>query len=279
MATAIVSTSPGVLEVRQVADPVAGPGEVLVAVEAASINPVDRSAVHPGYGDRMPGPAPWVLGWDAVGTITAAEDAELIGQRVLAFSQWFKGGPGLQQSIVALPLDNVAPVGDVVPAAELSTFGLNGLTALQALEAAGLETGQSVLVVGASGGVGGFVAELAEHRGLTVLRAGRDTPPGDVAGMELDGLVNTAPADPTSYLVAVRDGGVAISVTTPAEGERGIRSSRVGVKVDREGLATVARLAEEGVLTTVVAATYPAEDALAAYADETREGRVVVTFA
>lgn len=279
MTTAIVLTEPGVLQVQEVADPVAGPGEVVIAVEAASINPVDRSAVSPGFGDRMPGPAPWVLGWDAAGTISAAEDADLVGRRVLAFSQWFKGGPGLQRSAVALPLDNVAIVGDALPSAELSTFGLNGLTALQALDAAELEAGQSVLVVGASGGVGGFVAELAEHRGLTVLRAGRDTPPGDFAGMELDGMVNTAPADPTSYLVAVRDGGVAISVTTPAEAERDIRSSRVGVKVDRGGLATVARLAEDGVLTTVVAATYPAVDALAAYADETRDGRVVVTFA
>ena len=134
------------------------------------------------------------------------------------------------------------------------------------LDAAELSRGQSVLVVGASGGVGGFVAQLAEHRGLTVLTAGRDTPPADFAGMELDGLINTAPADPTRYLVAVRDGGVATSVTTPAEAERGIRSSRVGVKVDRAGLETVARLAEEGVLTTTVAATFPAAQAVEAYA-------------
>ena len=64
----------------------------------------------------------------------------------------------------------------------------------------------------------------------------------------------------------MRDGGVAISVTTPAEAERGIRSQRVGVQASTApGLETVARLAEEGVLTTRVAATFPAERATDAY--------------
>ena len=179
------------LELRELPDPVAGPGELLIAVEAASINPVDRGAAATGYGDKMPGDAPWILGWDLAGTVQAVGDgveAELVGRRVLGFSQWFKGGPGTQASLVVLPRDNVAAVGDAIPSAELTTFGLNGLTALQVLDAAELDAGASVLLVGASGGVGGFVAQLAEHRGITVLPAGRDTPPSDFAGMELDGL-------------------------------------------------------------------------------------------
>lgn len=284
MATAISLTGVGLdeLHVIDVADEVPGPGEVAIAVEAATVNPVDRGAVDPGFGDKMPGEAPWGLGWDLAGRITAigdGVDAGLVGQRVLGFSQWFKGGPGLQRSQVVLPLDHVAVVGDAIPSAELTTFGLNGLTALHALDAAELTAGQSVLVLGARGGVGGFVAQLAEHRGLTVLRGGRDTPPSDFRGMELDGLVNTAPSDPTSYLEAVREGGVAISVTTPAEAERGIRSSRVGVKVDRAGLETVARLAEEGVLTTTVAATFPVDRVVDAYRADGSEGRIVVVFA
>lgn len=280
MAKAIALTGVGLsaLQLAEIPDALPGPGEVAIAVEAASINPVDRGAVETGYGEKMPGDAPWILGWDLAGTITAVGsgvDAGMVGRRVLGFSQWFKGGPGLQRSQVALPLDNIAVVGDAVPSAELTTFGLNGLTALQVLDAAELQPGQSVLVIGASGGVGGFVAQLAEHRGITVLTAGRDNPPGDFTGMELDGLINTAPADPTRYLVAVRDDGVATSVTTPAEAERGIRSSRVGVKVDRAGLETVARLAEEGVLTTEVAHTFPAEEFAAAYQSS---GRTVVTF-
>jgi NADPH2:quinone reductase len=269
------------LELRELPDPVAGPGELLIAVEAASINPVDRGAAATGYGDKMPGDAPWILGWDLAGTVQAVGDGVevgLVGRRVLGFSQWFKGGPGTQASLVVLPRDNVAAVGDAIPSAELTTFGLNGLTALQVLDAAELDAGASVLLVGASGGIGGFVAELAEHRGITVVPAGRDTPPSDVAGMELDGLINVAPPDPARYLVAVRDGGVAVSVTTPPEAERGIRSQRVGVRVDRQGLETVARLAEEGVLKTRVAATFPAERAVDAYRAEAADGRIVLTF-
>jgi NADPH:quinone reductase-like Zn-dependent oxidoreductase len=197
---------------------------------------------------------------------------------VLGFSQWLKGGPGTQASLVVLPRDNVAVVSDAIPSPALTTFGLNGLTALQVLDAAALDAGATALVVGASGGVGGFVVELAEHRGITVLPAGRDTPPADFAGMELDALINVAPPDPTRYLVGIRDGGVAVSVTTPAEAERGIRSQRVGVRVDREGLETIARLAEQGVLTTRVAEAFPAVRASDAYRADARAGRIVVTF-
>jgi NADPH:quinone reductase-like Zn-dependent oxidoreductase len=272
--------SPDNLEVRELPDPVAGPGEVLIAVEAAGIAPVDRSAVDPGFGDKMPGPAPWILGWDLAGTVRAVGtgvEPALVGRRVLGFSQWFKGGPGTQASLVVLPRDNVAAVGDAIPSAELTTFGLSGLTALQVLDAAELAR-ESLLLVGATGSVGGFVAQLATHRGIAVLPAFRDTPPSDFAGMELDALINVAPPDPTRYLVGVRDGGVSMSVTTPAVAERGIRSERVGVKVDRAGLETVARLAEEGVLTTRVAATFPAEEAIEAYRADPSAGRIVLTF-
>lgn len=275
------SGSPDNLEVRELPDPAAGPGELLIAVDAAGIAPVDRGAVATGYGDKMPGPAPWILGWDLAGTVTAVGtgvESALVGRRVLGFSQWFKGGPGTQASLVVLPRDNVAPVGDALPSADLTTFGLSGLTALQVLDAADLDPGSSLLLVGASGAIGGLVTELAEHRGITVLPAGRDTPPSDFAGMELHALINVAPPDPTRYLVAVRDGGVALSVTTPAEAERGIRSQRIGVSVDRDGLETVARLAEEGVLTTRVAATFAADVASAAYRADASDGRIVLTF-
>ena len=223
----------------EIPDAVAGPGEVLIAVEAASIDPVDRGAVDPGYGDTDAGHGavdPRLGSRRHASPPSApASTPSLVGDRVLGFSQWFKGGPGLQRSLVALPRDNVAVVGDAIPSPELTTFGLNGLTALQVLDAAELEPGPVDPASSArAAAVGGFVAQIAEHRGLTVLTAGRDTPPADFAGMELDGLINTAPADPTRYLVAVRDDGVATSVTTPAVAERGIRSSRVGVKVDRE---------------------------------------------
>jgi len=281
---AIVLPEPGSvgnLEVRELPDPVAGPGEVLIAVEAASINPVDRSAADPGFGDKMPRQAPWILGWDLAGTIRAVGngvEADLVGRRVLGFSQWLKGGPGTQASLVVLPRGNVAVVGDATPSAELTTFGLNGLTALQVLDAAELDAGASVLLVGATGGVGGFVAELAAHRGHTVHLAGRDATGEDLAALRVDALVCAAPTDPTRFLAAVKDGGVAVSVTTPAVAERGIRSQRVGVKDDRAGLETVALLAEEGVLTTRVAATFPAERAIEAYRADGRDGRIVLTF-
>jgi NADPH2:quinone reductase len=268
------------LELRELPDPEAGQGEVLIAVEAASINPVDRSAADPGFGEKMPRQAPWILGWDLAGKIQAVGEgveADLIGRRVLGFSQWLKGGPGTQASFVVLPRDNVALVTETIPSAALTTFGLNGLTALQVLDAAELDAGASLLIVGATGGVGGFVGELAAHRGLVVHKAGRATTDAELAALRVDALVHVAPTDPARFLAAVRDGGIAVSVTTPPEAERGIRAQRVGVKVDRAGLETVARLAEEGVLTTRVAA-FPAERAIEAYRADPAGGRIALTF-
>jgi NADPH:quinone reductase-like Zn-dependent oxidoreductase len=141
-----------------------------------------------------------------------------------------------------------------------------------------METAATLLLVGATGGVGGFVAELAAHRGFSVHLAGRDTTEADLADLNVDALVNASPADPTRFIAASRDGGAAVSVSTPAEAERGIRSRRVGVTVDRKGLETVARLAEQGVLTTRVAATFPAERAIEAYRADPSGGRIVLTF-
>lgn len=270
------------LSVIDVPDGVAGQNQVLIDVDAASVNPVDRKAVQLGYGDRMPGRGPWFLGWDAAGTVISAGpgvETDIVGKRVLAFSQWFRGDPGLQRSRVAVSRDNVAVVQGVVPSDELTTFGLNGLTALQALDAAGLDAGQSVLIIGSGGGVGGLVAQLARHRGIEVHTAGREDHPADGGTLKLDALINTAPADPTHHLPAVRDGGVAISITTPATSERGIASLRVGVQADRGGLETVVRHVEEGTLTTSIATSIPVEQAADAYNSVNQpHGRIVLTF-
>ncbi|MCU1682979.1 MAG: hypothetical protein JWQ81_3718 [Amycolatopsis sp.] len=86
--------------------------------------------------------APFVLGFDRAGTVTAVGkgvEPELVGTHVLGFSQWFVTGHGTQASLVALPCENIAVAGGRFTSAELTTFGLNGLTALFFAEAAGQE--------------------------------------------------------------------------------------------------------------------------------------------
>jgi len=280
------TTTSGVdsIEVSEKSSPVAGQGEVLIAVEAATINPVDLSAVSGALAARMPAEAPWTPGWDLAGIVTAVGggvDASLVGLRVLGFSQWFQSGNGTQAAEVVLPFENVAVASGGLTPEQLTTFGLNGLTALHALDAAAVPDGGTVIVVGASGGVGGFVAELAKDRGLTVVPVGRSTDRAELAATMADAVVNSGPLD-ASVLDGVRDNGTAVSVTGVYDSVRGIDSRRVGVQPDKAGLETIVRLAEAGVLTSRVGATFAvdqARDAYRAFAETKSHDRIVITFA
>jgi NADPH2:quinone reductase len=271
------------IQITDRTSPTPGVDEVLIRVQAATINPVDLSAVTGKLGARMPGTAPWIAGWDLAGVVAAVGsgvDSSLVGQTVLGFSQWFNTGIGTQASEVVLPFSNVAVASGGLSPEELTTFGLNGLTALHALDAAEVPDGGTVLVVGASGGVGGFVSELAADRGLTVIPVGRSTDRAELPSVNADALVNSGPIDP-SVLVGVRDGGSVTSVTGEFESVRGIRSNRVGVQPDKAGLETIVRLAESGVLTSKVGQTFAVEhaaDAYRAFAANESHDRVVITF-
>jgi NADPH2:quinone reductase len=282
-------SGPDSIEVIELPDPVPSAGEVLVATEAATINPVDSGIVSGGMTARFPSSsrAPWIPGWDLAGTVTAVGegvDSAWIGRTVLGFSGWFAAGHGTQAGLVALPVEQVAAASGPLGVAELTTFGLNGLTALHLLRAAGDAT--AVLVTSAAGGVGKLAVELAVNAGRTVIASAaekdraellatgawfvpRETADLGAAVRELvpggvDAVLNTVPGTPLG-LEAVRDGGRYRSVSVLPESERGIDVARVGVKPDAAGLAEIVALAESGTLTTTVARTFPVTDAAGAY--------------
>ena len=282
-------SGPDSVEVIELPDPTPGAGEILVATQAATINPVDSGIVSGGMTGHFPASssAPWVPGWDLAGTVTAVGagvDSAWIGKTVLGFSGWFVAAHGTQAGLVALPLANVAAASGAMSAAELTTFGLNGLTALQLLRAAGAAS--SVLVTGAAGGVGKLAVELAVNAGLTVIASAaekdraeleatgaqfiaRDVPDLGAAVRKLvpggvNAALNTVPGSPVG-LEAVRDGGLYRSVSALPESGRGIDVARVGVKPDAAGLAHIVELAVSGAITTAVARTYPVAEAADAY--------------
>jgi NADPH2:quinone reductase len=297
---------PDSIEVIELPDPVPAAGEVLVVTEAATINPVDSGIVSGGMTARFPASsqAPWVPGWDLAGTVTAVGegvDSGWIGKTVLGFSGWFAAAHGTQAGLVALPVEQVAAASGPLSVAELTTFGLNGLTALHLLRAAG-DAG-SVLVTGAAGGVGKLTVELALHAGLTViasaaerdreelLATGAQFVPRDAADLAaavtelvpdgVDAVLNTVPSTPVA-LAAVRDGGRYRSVSVLPESERDIDVARVGVKPDAAGMAEIVALAESGAITTAVAETFPvsrAADAYRAMLDGSgRRGKIVLLW-
>jgi putative PIG3 family NAD(P)H quinone oxidoreductase len=152
-------------------DPVARPGEVVVAVEAAGINRADLLQLA----GRYPPPAgeSEVPGLECAGRIAAlgeGVDRLKVGMRVMAL---LAGGG--QATRVAVPAGQVMPLADNLSFVEGAALPEAGLTAWTNLVfEGGLVAGETVLVSGATGGVGSFAVQLARELGARVIATARD---------------------------------------------------------------------------------------------------------
>lgn len=151
--------APGRIALHQVPEPTPGAGEVLVVVEAYSIN----------RGELFLLDAPrdgWRPGQDVAGRVerTAPDGSgPAQGTRVVAHVPAGGWAP-----LVAAPTNALAMLPEVVAATQAATLGVAGLTALRLLRTAGSVAGRRVLLTGASGGLGHFVVELAAAQGALV---------------------------------------------------------------------------------------------------------------
>ncbi|MFD0684170.1 NADPH:quinone oxidoreductase family protein [Actinomadura fibrosa] len=147
----------GSVTVRETEPPVPGPGQVLVTVEAAGVNYVDALFVQGRY--QIKPQTPFIPGSEVAGTID--------GTRVLAMC-----GLGGFASHVAVPAEAAVPIPDELTAAQAATFTQSYSTALFALkERASLRPGETILVLGAGGGVGLAAIQVAKALGARVLAA------------------------------------------------------------------------------------------------------------
>lgn len=165
---------PEVLRTRRAPDPVPGPDEVLIEVAAVDTLLVETD-LRAGRGAEEFGLVPpYVPGAGVAGTVGAlGEDAPagLLGARVVALPPDVIGGYAER---VAVPVDVTArvpdAVTDLVAAAALAN---DGATAMDLFEAARVRAGQQVLVVGATGGTGALLVQLARNAGARVAAAAR----------------------------------------------------------------------------------------------------------
>ena len=157
---------PAGLQLRRRVLPPLTAGQVLVAVEASGVSFAEQSMRR----GRYPGqPAfPFVPGYDLVGTVTALGDGvdpALLGQRVAALTK-----TGGWASHAVLAARDVIPVPAGLDPAEVETLVVNGVTAWQLLHrTAKTRPGQTILVLGANGGVGTTLVQLARHHGVRVI--------------------------------------------------------------------------------------------------------------
>ncbi|WP_306192799.1 medium chain dehydrogenase/reductase family protein [Streptomyces sp. MK5] len=154
------------LQVRHGAVPAAGPGQVVVRMEATGVSFAEQQMRRGRYYDQPP--FPFVPGYDLVGTVMAAGDGvapSLVGTRVAALLK-----VGGWASHVVVDAADLVPVPDGIGAAEAETVVINGITAWQMLHRkARIRAGQTVLVHGANGGVGSVLVQLAHAAGAKVI--------------------------------------------------------------------------------------------------------------
>jgi len=158
---------PEAIRVGNLKDPNPGPGEVLVRVRAAAVNPIDlyiRAGTVP-----MPLSFPFVVGSDLAGTVEQLGPGAKrfrVGDRVWGSNQGLLGRQGVTAALAAVSEDWLYPTPEKLPDTDAAAMALVGITAHFGLFACGrLKTGEAVYVPGGSGGVGSMVIQMAKATG------------------------------------------------------------------------------------------------------------------
>jgi NADPH:quinone reductase len=299
MTRAVVATAFGGPEVLAVIEtPVSPPGagEVLISVRAAGTNPIDYK-VYSGAMGRDPARLPMRLGSEAAGVVTEVADGVLgpggpirAGDEVVAYRI-----AGAYADDVTVPASSVIPKPATLSFEEASGMMLTGVTAAHALTVVGVGAGQTVLIHGASGGVGLMAVQLAVDAGARVIGTASESghallrefgaePVTYGAGLEervralapggVDAAVDCAGGDEALdvSLALVADRGRIVTIVASRRSfDAGIKviggapGADPGTEIRAAARLELARLASDGKLRIVVAATYPLAEAAAAH--------------
>jgi NADPH2:quinone reductase len=284
--------APEVLRLAERPDPAPAPGEVVVRIRAANVNPTDLSVRSGQARARMPDLRPPIVpGWDLAGEVTAVgseANGYRPGDRVVGMIPFGRigGRVGAYAQAAAVDPGWLAPLRTDIDDAIAATLPLNALTARQALDIIDAPPGATLLVTGASGAVGGFATQLAVGAGLRVLaQASHDDDewvaslgPAQVIARQtdlatigpVDAVLDAVPLGPSSA-ATLREGGIAVFTRPPqpAEPPPGLRFETVLVQSNAEQLAALTADLEAGRLRTRIAEVLPLEQA--AHAHELNE--------
>lgn len=293
MATIVMARDfggPEVLDLVGTETPEPGPGEVRIAVRAAGVNPADVKLREGLFGRP---PLPLRLGSEVSGVVTAVGpdvDRVAVGDEVVAFR--VSGG---YASELVTKAGNAFRKPAPLPFEEAAGLLLVGATAVHALEAAAVGEGDTVLVHGASGGVGQLLVQLARLRGARVIGTASErsfdllrelgaepvaygdglaervhelAPGGVTAAVDLPGTDEALAV--SLELVADRD---RIVTTNPREaavaagivGIGGGPGADPGTEIRNAARAELVRLAGEGAIRVRVSRTFPLAEAAEAH--------------
>ncbi|MFF7847357.1 NADP-dependent oxidoreductase [Streptomyces sp. NPDC007910] len=273
--------------------PKVAPGEVLVKVRCASVNPVDWKIMAGGLDGLMDVVHPVVPGWDVSGTVerVGIDVPEFAaGDEVMAYARKDYVHGGTFAEYVSVPVRALAAKPASLNWAQAAGLPLAGLTAYQLLTRLGTGADDTALVHGAAGGVGSFGVQLARALGARVIGTASPRNHDRLRGFGCepveygDGLADRVRALAPDGVTVVADfvGGVLdTTLAVLADGGRhasvaddtvlGAGGQWIWVRPSGEDLGALGQLVDGGKITVDVAATFPLSELGAAF-DLSREG-------
>ncbi|MDJ0959365.1 MAG: NADPH:quinone oxidoreductase family protein [Acidimicrobiia bacterium] len=205
------------LELQDVPDPIAGPGEVVIDVHAAALNFPDTLIIQGKY--QFQPELPFTPGGEAAGIVSAVGEGVAdvtVGSRVLSV-----GIHGAFAEKWAVPATTLMPMPEHLTYVEAAAFGLTYGTSYYALkQRANLQAGETLLVLGAAGGVGASAVELGKAMGATVIAAAStEEKLAFATDMGADHTINYVDGDLRSGIKELTDGRGVDVVYDPVGGD------------------------------------------------------------
>jgi NADPH:quinone reductase-like Zn-dependent oxidoreductase len=285
--------------------PEIGADEVLIRVRAAGVNPFDWKVADGMLRGELEHRLPLILGFDAAGVVEriGADVTELdVGDEVYGYLFKPVIGGGTYAEYVGAPASIVAKKPGSVGFAEAAALPTPGLTAMDLVDAVDPKEGETVLIVGATGGVGSYAVQLASRRGARVIATARQANRAFARGL---GATETIDHTRTNLLDAVRaahpggieaiidvvsdsdeldrmagllkEGGRLASSVYAADVEslagRGIVATNVGMQPNAQRLEELSWMVDTGKLSVRLERTFPLERATEAL-EESKTGHV-----
>ncbi len=277
---------PEVLVYEDAPFPHPGPGEVLIRVHAAGINPVDwkiregqlKGMLHPTF--------PLVLGWDVSGVVEALGSGLTrlkIGDEV--FSRPDISRDGAYAEFIVVKEAEVALKPKSIDHLHAAALPLAGLTGWQTLfDAGGLSEGHRVLIHAAAGGVGHIAVQLAKWKGAYVIGTAAERNHAFLRKLGVDRVIDydterfEAVVEPVDMVLdtmggdtqqrswkILKPGGILVSIASPPSAEtaaaHGVRQAFVFTQPNALQLAEIAKLVEAEKVKAIVETILPLSDA------------------
>jgi NADPH:quinone reductase-like Zn-dependent oxidoreductase len=305
MRTIAVKTFGGPIALIDLPTPEIVAGEVLIRVRAAGVNPFDWKVAHGALEDQMKHRFPLILGFDAAGVIErVGADVTQLAEGEEVYGYLFKPviGDGTYAEYVGASATIVAKKPVTVGFAEAAALPTPGLTAMDLVDAVDTREGETILIVGATGGVGSYATQLAARGGAHVIATARQTNEELVRRLGAAETIDHTTEDLVDAVRMAQPGGIDAVIDVVSDREalgristlvneggrlassvyaadveglarRGIVAMNVSMQPDARRLGELSRMVDAGELSVTLDRTFPLEKAAEAL-EERRTGHV-----